>query len=387
MTMTEFERAKPVRPDAIGHTPFGLPSDRGGKDLGVFLPIANGGWILSTNSPIREASYDYNRSTALLAEEIGLDFIMSMAKYRGYGGTTQQWREALDSQILMAALAAETKRVRVLATVHTLLQNPAVTAKMMATLDHVSHGRAGLNIVTGAYKGEFEQMHAWRDNVDHDQRYDLADEWITIIKRLWNEPSVTFDGKYFTMDDCQSDPKPIRQPFLVCAGTSERGMRFTAAHADAMFCGGKDHDELSQVSNGMKAMARASGRAINTYTMLNLVIGDTDAAAQEEADFYRAGFDMEACKGMMRAYGFLDAEIGKENSFVAKARSSFMSSHLVGSSETIARQLIQMLEYCNLDGIMLIFPDYLKSMPVFAREIMPQLRARFPEHAELARAV
>ena len=61
---------------------FGLPSDRGGKDLGVFLPMANGGWLLSTNSPIREASYDYNLDIAKLAEEIGLDFIMSMAKWR-----------------------------------------------------------------------------------------------------------------------------------------------------------------------------------------------------------------------------------------------------------------------------------------------------------------
>jgi len=380
--MTEIARTGSVQ-----RTDFGLPSDRGGKDFGVFLPMANGGWILSTNSPIREASYDYNRKTAILAEEIGLDFIMSMAKYRGYGGVTQQWRYALDSQILMAALAAVTKRVRVVTTVHTLLQNPAVTAKMIATLDLVSNGRAGLNIVTGAYKGEFEQMHAWRDAVGHDERYDLADEWTTIIKRLWSEDSVTFDGKYFTMDDCQSDPKPVRQPFLVCAGTSTRGMRFTADQVDAMFCGGKDDDELAQISTGMKAMARESGRSIKTYTMLNLVIGETEAAAQAEADFYRAGFDLEACQGMMRAYGFLDAEIGKENSFVQKARSSFMSSHLIGAPDTITNRLIEMLEYCDLDGIMLIFPDYLKSMPVFAREILPRIRSRFPERTELAHAV
>ncbi len=379
--MTEIAGQETIRqPD------FGLPSDRGGKDFGVFLPMANGGWILSTNSPIREASYDYNRRTAILAEDVGLDFIMSMAKWRGYGGVTQHWRYALDSQILMAALAAETKRVRVVTTVHTLLQNPAVTAKMIATLDHVSNGRAGLNIVTGAYKGEFEQMHAWLENVGHDERYDLADEWITIIKRLWQEDSVTFNGKYFTMNDCQSDPKPVRQPFLVCAGTSARGMRFTADQVDAMFCSGKDHAELAQISADMKATARNSGRVIKTYTMLNLVIGESDAAAQAEADLYRAGFDMEACKGMMRAYGFLDAEIGKENAFVAKARSGFMSAHLIGSAETISRQLAELLEECKLDGVMLIFPDYVKSLPVFGREILPQLRARFPERTELAHA-
>jgi pyrimidine oxygenase len=386
--MTEIVGKGSIRPPD-----FGLPSDRGGKDFGVFLPMANGGWILSTNSPIKEASYDYNLDIAKLAEEIGLDFIMSMAKWRGYGGETQQWRQALDSQMLMAALAAVTKRVKVLTTVHTLLQNPAVTAKMIATLDLISHGRAGLNIVTGAYKGEFEQMHAWQSKVGHDERYDLADEWITIIKRLWTEESVTFDGKYFTMDDCQSDPKPAKPPFLVCAGTSTRGMRFTADQADAMFCGGKDDTELANLSKSVKAMARESGRSIKTYTMMNLVIGETDAAAEAQADYFRAGFDMEACKGMMRAYGFLDAEIGKENSFVQNARSSFMSAKIIGSAATVTQRLIEMLERCDLDGIMLIFPEYLQSMPIFAREILPQLRARFPERAhfpdqgELAHAV
>jgi pyrimidine oxygenase len=366
---------------------FGLPSDRGGKDFGVFLPMANGGWILSTNSPIKEASWDYNREIAILAEDTGLDFIMSMAKWRGYGGETQQWRYALDSQMLMAGLAAVTKRVKVLTTVHTLLQNPAVTAKMIATLDLISHGRSGLNIVTGAYKGEFEQMHAWQNDVGHDQRYDLAEEWITIIKRLWSEESVTFAGKYFTMDDCQSDPKPAKKPFVVCAGTSTRGMRFTADQADAMFCGGKDEAELAGISTAMKKMARESGRSIKTYTMLNLVIGETDEAAQAEADFYRAGFDMEACKGMMRAYGFIDAEIGKENSFVQNARSSFMSAKMIGSVETVTQRLIDMIDRCELDGIMLIFPEYLKSMPIFAREILPKIRARFPEQKEFAHAV
>jgi len=365
---------------------FGLSSDRGGKDFGVFLPMANGGWILSTNSPIKEASYDYNKKIAILAEEVGLDFIMSMAKWRGYGGETQQWRYALESQILMAALAEVTKRVRVVTTVHTLLQNPAVTAKMIATLDRISNGRAGLNIVTGAYKGEFEQMHAWKENVGHDERYDLADEWIEIIKRLWTEESVTYKGKYFQMDDCQSDPKPVRPPFLVCAGTSGRGMRFTTDQADAMFVSGKGNEGLAQVSRDAKATSQARGRPIKTYTMLNLVIGETDAAAQAEADHYRDGFNFEACKGMMRAYGFLDSEIGQENAFVQNARSSFMSNKLIGSADTIAAELIEMFDKSGLDGVMLIFPEYLKGLSLFARDILPKIRARFPERTELAHA-
>jgi pyrimidine oxygenase len=359
-------------------TEFGLPSDNGGKDMGIFLPMANGGWILSATAPPLDGSYDYNRRVALLAEDLGFDFIMSMAKWRGYGGITQHWRSALDSQVLIAALAAITTRVRVIPTVHTLLQNPAVTAKMVATLDQVSHGRAGLNVVTGSYKGEFEQMHAWRDDVGHDARYDLADEWMQVILRLWQEESVTFKGQYFQMDDCQSDPKPARKPFLVCAGTSAKGMRFTADRMDAMFAGGRDDAELAHISKTVKAMARDSGRSIRTYTMMTLVIGDTNAAAQAEADHYRAGFDEEACFGMMRAYGFLDAEIGRENSFVQNARSGFMSARIIGSCETVARRIIDMIDRCALDGMMLIFPDYVKSMPVFGAEIMPRIRSAFP---------
>jgi len=219
-------------------------------------------------------------------------------------------------------------------------------------------------------------MGAWRDDVSHDQRYDLATEWLHVVKSLWSEPSVNFEGRYFQMRDCQSDPKPVSKPrpFLICAGTSGRGMQFTVAEADAIFCGGKDDAELAKMSRQAKAMARDAGRAIRTYTMMNLVIAATDAAAEAMAAHYRAGFDEGALRGMMRAYGFLDAQIGKENSFVANARSSFMAARLVGSAETVGRRLSELLMEGALDGVMLIFPEYLEGLRIFAERIQPGLR-------------
>ena len=129
------------------------------------------GWILSSTTPLLDGSYDYNRAAALLAEQIGLDFVMSMAKFRGCGGTTRHRESSLDSVVLMAALAAQTERVKVWTTFHTLLPNPAVAAKMVATPDQVSHGRAVLHVVPGAHRGEFEQKGAWPGSVDHDGRY------------------------------------------------------------------------------------------------------------------------------------------------------------------------------------------------------------------------
>lgn len=357
---------------------FGLPSDGGGKDLGVFLPIANGGWILSRNAPPLDGSYAYNRKVAKLADATGLDFIMTMAKYRGYGGDTEHWRTALDATVTMAALAEATERVKIWTTVHTILQNPAVVAKMMATLDQVSHGRAGLNVVTGAYKGEFAQMGAWPEGVDHDARYDLAEEWIRAIKALWAEQSVTMHGRYFTLDDCMSDPKPATQPFLVCAGTSGRGMRFSAEEMDGIFLAGGDAKQLRKASLDAKAVAAAIGRTMRTYSMMTIVFEASDAAAEATAAHFRAGLDEGALVGMMRAYGFLDAEIGKENAFVEKSRSTFMTPHVLGTPGTVAERLGDLLEESEIDGLMLIFPDYLTGMPLFGAEVLPALRERFP---------
>ena len=365
--------------DAPTTTKFGLPSDHGGRDLGVFMPMANGGWILSKNSPRLDGSYDYNRKVAKLADKIGLDFIMAMAKYRGYGGEIEQWRYTLDSPMMMAALADATSKVKVWATVHTLLQNPAVTAKMIATLDQISNGRAGLNVVTGAYKGEFAQMGAWPEGVDHDERYVLATEWIQAIKALWTEESVTMDGKYVHLDDCMSDPKPKERPFLVCAGTSKAGIRFTANEMDALFLSGGDTPALAKASREAKAGALEYGHAIRTYSMMTVVLDESLAAAEATAEHYRAGLDEEALKGMMRAYGFLDVEKGGvENEFVKKSRSTFMTPTVLGTPEIVIERLTEIFSETSLDGLMLIFPDYVSAMPVFGEKVLPAIRERFP---------
>lgn len=359
-------------------TAFGLPSDTGGKDLGIFLPIANGGWILSRNKPVLDGSYAYNRKVAIAAEEAGLDFIMSMSKFRGYGGDTEHWNSSLDPIVLMAALAEVTSRVKVWTTIHTIVQNPAVAAKMLATLQQVSNGRAGLNIVTGSYKGEFAQMGMWPEGVDHDARYDLAYEWIRAIKALWTEDSVTTNGKYFQLDQCESWPKPDTQPFLVCAGSSKKGMRFTSDELDAIFLSGGDSAELARASQQAKEDAAELGRAVRTYSMLTVVFGDSDAEAKATADHFREGLDEDALKGMMRAYGFLDAEIGKENAFVKKSRSGFMTAAVLGTPASVIEQLTELFETAQTDGLMLIFPDYLKGIPLFGNEVLPALRERFP---------
>ena len=349
-----------------------MPRPSGHRDFGVFLPVANGGWIVSETTPPLDGLWPQNLAAAQAADTIGLDFVMSMGKWRGFGGATNHWGVSLESITLMAALAQATRHVKLWATAHALLHNPAVTAKMIATLDHVSGGRAGLNIVAGAYREEFEQMGAWDDALDHDARYDLADEWTTIVKRLWSEPRVDFQGRHFQMHDCVCDPKPLSKPRpgLICAGMSDRGFEFAVRQVDAVFVGGRDLGEHRDHSRRAKAVAARHGGTIKTYAMCTLVHAGTDKAAEALARRYADGADMAAITSILRSWGAPPEQLDAE----ARAHGAFMTQTVVGSPATCAEKTETFLDYCELDGLMLIFPDYSEGLSMFGAEILPRLR-------------
>src|SRR5579862_2993585 len=147
-----------------------------------------------------------------------------MAKWRGVPGATRFWDWSVESVTLMSALAVTTKRLRLVASVAPTIVHPAVFAKMAATLDEISGGRLAVNIVSASNVAEYSQMGLYPDDFEA-YRYDYTEEWLRIAKLLWSEPSVTFHGKYFTLDDCRSDPKPLQRPRppVVCATNSDRG--------------------------------------------------------------------------------------------------------------------------------------------------------------------
>jgi pyrimidine oxygenase len=359
-------------------------------DFGVFLPIANGGWIISENTPPLDASFELNKQASILAEQLGYSFLLTMMKWRGFGGKTNHWGVSLESMMLMSALAQHTSRIRIWATVHTLLHNPAVAAKMMTTLDHVSNGRAGMNIVAGSFPGEFDQMDMWRPELDHDQRYQLTREWIAIVKRLWSEDRVDFDGDFYRMKDCVSDPKPMSKPHptLICAGMSEVGLRFTAEHAEYAFVGGETEEEIAVISKRAKEYGAEHGKQIKTCAMYTIIPGVTDAEAEKRLAHFVAGRDIEAINGILASYGFAPPKEGEdERSFAAarqggramvrRSQEGFMSTRLAGSAESLRQQIEHTIRVADLDGMMLIFPDYIEDLRFFGEQVMPGVRQAF----------
>ena len=142
-------------------------------DVGLFLPGRRGDTITTdANSPEVEPTLELNRSVTLLAEEAGLGFVFSQVKWRRFGDPSQHWDAAFESFTLIAGLAAATRRIKLFASVAIRIIKSAVVAKMAATIDAISTGRFGLNIVAGCNKFEHAQMGLWSDDDHYLNRYE-----------------------------------------------------------------------------------------------------------------------------------------------------------------------------------------------------------------------
>lgn len=344
------------------------------KEYGIFLPIGNGGWMLSETAPHPEANYAWNKRAALHAENIGLDFIMSMAKWRGFGGTTDHWGRSLESMTMMSALAEATEKVKIWATMHANVHNPAVAAKMYATLQDISGGRVGMNVVNGSYAAEFEQFGEWDASLSHDDRYELAERWTEAVVRLWTEDTVTMRTPFFDLEECESRPHPSTRPTIISAGRSEAARAFQARYADGAFLSADTIDDMRALSDDVHTRAAAIGRECRTYSMLTVVQGETDEAAQDKVAAWSAGLDREALASMRASWG-IPEEQARAWADGAVGEAAFQTPYVAGSAETVTEHIRYIVETADLDGLMLIFPEYDQDMVLFGQTVLPALRA------------
>src|ERR1700686_1027761 len=153
-------------------------------DMGVFIPIGNNGWLISTASPQYMPSFELNKEVVQLAEGYGLDFALSMIKLRGFGGKSEFWDYNLESFTLMAGLAAVTSKIKLFASAAVLTLPPALVARMAVTVDSIAPGRFGINIVSGWHRAEYDQMALWPSDEHFSNRYEYASEYVQVIREL-----------------------------------------------------------------------------------------------------------------------------------------------------------------------------------------------------------
>ncbi len=227
----------------------------------------------------------------------------SMDVYLKYG----QRAPKHDPAVLAALISQQTARLGVVTTVATTEVSPFRLARLMQTLDHVSGGRAAWNVVTGS-NDRAAQNFGFDAQPPHDERYDLADEFISAVRALWDSweegalimdaetgryvdaskvHAVEFRGAHFsTRGPLNTIPGPQRHPVLLQAGVSSRGQEFSARHSDAVIATGGSIPRMRALRESIRAHAAAAGRNPDDVKVMFLaepVLGETEADAAERA--------------------------------------------------------------------------------------------------------
>lgn len=350
--------------------------------LGIFSANCSSGMAVTKIEERWDASWENNVKIAQQADDAGLEFMLPIARWIGYGGETNFHNHVLETLAWCAGLLAKTRGITVFATTHTAFFHPIVAAKQLATMDHIGDGRMGLNVVCGWNKPEYDMFQIEMPN-DHDTRYGLGQEWTDIIKKIWTE-SDPFDwhGQFYNLRDVVGDPKPrYGIPPLMNAGASSQGRDFAAKNVDYLFTivadpeGAKDQvDDVIQ-----RAQKFPESRLKGVFTSSHVVCRPTRKEALEFYDYYaNENADWEATDNLMRLQGMHSQSFSKEMLDMFRAR--FAAGHgtypLIGTPDEIADELERLVTLSGLKGTTLAFVDYAKEFPYFAQEVLPRLEAK-----------
>ncbi len=350
-------------------------------DVGVFLPIGNNGWLISTTSPQYMPTFALNRDVTLAAEKYGFEFALSMIKLRGFGGPSEYWDHNLESFTLMAGLGSITSRIKLFASVAVLTIPPAVLARMAVTIDAIAPGRFGVNIVSGWQKAEYEQMGTWPGEVHFSRRYDYCGEYVQVMKDLWATGVSNLKGDFFQMTDCRVSPRPPQGIEIISAGQSNRGMRFASEYADYNFISAGGINDIAQVrphTERLLAANATAGRECRAMLLMMIIADETDEAAMAKWDHYVEGTDLEAL-AWRDSQAAADVKAEAHSTVGRMVRSDRVPTNmlrLIGSYETVARHLDELSEIPGLRGVMLTFDDYILGMEQFGTRIQPLMTSR-----------
>lgn len=407
---------------------FGLFENAQANDSGTAT------WRHPENERDHFDSLDYWRDIARMCEEARLDFVF-LADAWGWSEVNGERPDVtvtesldlprLDPAIVAAALVAETSELGIVITGSTLLEQPYAFARRMATLDHLSKGRVGWNVVTTG-TAETAAGAFGVPMVAHDDRYDMADDFMEVVYKLWEgswEPDalerdkqgrfadpekvhrITHEGPYFKSDGFgQTSYSPQGTPVLFQAGSSDRGRRFGGTHGEAIFLGGSSLEKMAEQVRGIREEAVNAGRAPDSIKIMSAfacVIGATEDEAKAK---HRAMLDAQDPAVAVASYAMFTGldlssydpatpmtELHTELSQTQVSRFAGLTvgdvladwheqgvrgKPFVGTAEQVADELCLRAEKADLDGFLLTPLVQPGSTRDFIELVLPILRER-----------
>lgn len=353
---------------------IGLRDGTSRLKLGVFSLNCSGGGNPSTYPRDYRVSWEHTSAIARRADAIGFDFLVPVAKWRGYGGDTDFYGESYETLTWAAGIAAQTSNITVCSTCHIPVIHPSFIAKATATIDAISNSRFALNVVMGWYPLEIGQFGI--EPSEHDIRYEHGAEWIEVLKRLWTEDEpFDYDGRWTKIKSGLSKPKPQVQPLVINAGTSPAGIDFAAKHCDLLFASRNTVAGTKAFVDKAKGVAREKyGREMKVINVGQVICAPTEAEARARQQAILAAADKVAVENFMKFLGLQSASFDET---LLEHRELFVTGGagfpMVGTPDQIVAQMGEMAE-AGIDGFALVFYDYYPELGFFGDHVMPLLR-------------
>ncbi|WP_227354100.1 LLM class flavin-dependent oxidoreductase [Haladaptatus salinisoli] len=305
--------------------------------------VTAGNWRTPGDQSHRYTELDYWQEVARLAERGGFDAVF-FADVRGiydvFGGSRDTAIEkavqtpANDPELLVPAMASVTDHLGFAVTRSTTYVHPYQLARELSTLDHLTDGRLAFNVVTSYLESAAENL-GLDERMEHDARYDRAEEFLRVCYRLWEDSweddavvrdaeagrytdpekvhAVDFEGDHFSVPGPHScEPSPQRTPVLYQAGSSDRGRNFAARNAEALFVSQPTKEAVRSYVEDVRERAEERGRDgddLAFFAGIAPVVGETEEVARAKYETYRENVDYEATLALLG--GFMDLDFSE----------------------------------------------------------------------------
>ncbi|MDR3515759.1 MAG: dimethyl sulfone monooxygenase SfnG [Azospirillaceae bacterium] len=352
-----------------------------------WVPNVSGGLVISKIEQRTHWDIDYNRQLARIAEKAGFEYALSQIRFTaGYGADNQH-----ESVAFTHALLAATETLNVIAAVLPGPWHPALLAKQVATISHLTKGRIAVNVVSGWFRGEFHAIgEPW---LDHDERYRRSEEFIRVIRGIWTEDAFSFNGDFYRFHDYSLKPKPLQPLPEIFQGGSSRAARDMAARvSDWYFTNGNTPDGVKAQIDDIRAKEAGTGHHARIGVNAFAIVRETEAEARAVLAEILAKADPEAVRGFHHeVQNAGNASPEREGNW---AKSSFedlvqyndgFRTNLIGTPRQVAERIVA-LKGIGVDLVLLGFLHFQEEVEYFGKQVIPLVRELEEAAANTARA-